>query len=63
VGRGFQHCGSRPFFYDFPKIHHGHSVGQVFHHPEVVRNEYKSKPEIADELGQQIDDLRLYRDI
>ncbi len=48
---------------DLAQIHHGHPVGDVAHHREVVGHEQVGQPELGLELLQQVDDLGLDRDV
>ena len=48
---------------DAPNIHHGHAVAHVLHHAEVVRHEQVGQAEPVLQFQQQVDDLRLHRDI
>src|SRR5690606_990682 len=48
---------------DFSQIHHGDFIRQVAHHREVVRDEQVGKPEIVLKRPEQVEDLRLDRNI
>ena len=50
-------------FHHLAEIHHPHARGDVAHHAEIVRDEQVGQPQILAQLFQQIDDLRLDRDI
>ncbi len=53
-------CGG---FDDPSKIHHRHGVADVFDHCEIVGYENVRKAESLAQLDQQIEDLRLNRDV
>jgi hypothetical protein len=48
---------------DPPEIHHRHPVRDMLHHGEVVRDEEIGKIELPLEIAEQVDDLRLDRDV
>ena len=48
---------------DLAEIHHRHAVGDVLDDREVVRDEQVGEPAIALQILQQVDDLRLHRDV
>src|SRR5713226_1461506 len=48
---------------DLAQIHHQHALADVLHHGEIVGDEKVSQPALLLEVLQQIDDLRLHRDI
>ena len=45
------------------EIHHRHAVADVLHHGEVVGDEQVGEAELALQVLQQVDDLRLDRDV
>ena len=45
------------------EVHDGHSIGDVFHDRQVVGNEQKRQMELGLELLEEIEHLRLYRDV
>jgi hypothetical protein len=45
------------------EIHHRHVIAQMFHHAKVMGDKQKGDAEIVAQIGKQIDDLRLNRDI
>ena len=49
--------------HDAPEVHHRDAVGDVPHHREVVRDEDVGQPEVALQVGEQVDDLRLDGDV
>ena len=49
--------------HDLAEVHHRHSGRDVLHHREVVRDEQVREPEASLQVLQQVDDLRLDRDI
>ncbi|KKN95133.1 hypothetical protein LCGC14_0182020, partial [marine sediment metagenome] len=50
-------------FHQPPEIHHGHPVGQVAHHAQVVRDEQVGEAELLAQVLQKVDDLRLDGDV
>src|SRR5690606_10915819 len=48
---------------DPPRIHDGHTVGNVPYDRKIVGDEQIRQSEIALEVPQQIDDLRTHRDV
>ena len=48
---------------DLPQIHHGDAVADVLHHRKVVRDEEVGELEPILELLEEVDDLRLDRDV
>ena len=48
---------------DPPEIHHRDAVGDMPHHRQIMRDEEVGEAEFALEILQQVDDLRLDRDI
>ena len=48
---------------DAPEVHHRDAVGDVAHHRQVVGDEDVGELELLLELLQQVDDLRLHRDV
>ncbi len=55
VGRAFLHHAA--------EIHHDDPVADVPDHVEIVGDEQHGEPEVALQPGEQIDDLRLDRDV
>ena len=49
--------------HDLAEIHHGDAVGDVLHHAEVVRDEQEGQAKLALQILQQVDDLRLHRNV
>ena len=49
--------------HDAAEIHHGHLARDMLDHREVVADEDVGQPEIAPQVGEQIEDLRLHRHI
>src|SRR5689334_21019256 len=47
-------------FDDLAEVHHGHAVGDVFNHREVVRDEKVSQVELLLQVAEQVKNLRLY---
>ena len=52
-----------PDLHDLAEVHHGDAVGDVSDDREVVRDEEVREPELVLELDEQVDDLRLDRDV
>ena len=48
---------------DAAEIHHGDAVADMLDHGEVVRDEQVGQAELALQVDQQVDDLRLDRDV
>src|SRR4029079_6682593 len=48
---------------DLSGIHHGHPVGYLRHDGEVVRDEEHGKAKLPAEIGEEIENLCLYRDV
>ena len=53
----------RRLFDEAAEIHHGDLGREVFHHGEVVADEHVGQAEVAPEFGEQVEDLRLDRDV
>src|SRR3546814_3757206 len=49
--------------YDLAEVHHGHAVGDVAHHREVVGDEHVGEVELGLELLQQVHDAGLDRHV
>ena len=48
-------------FNNLPEIHHRNPIGNMFDHGQIVRDEHIRQPELALQILQQIDHLRLHR--
>ena len=48
---------------DLPEVHHRDAVAHVTHDAEVMGDEDDRQPEVALKVAQQVDDLRLDRDV
>ncbi len=48
---------------ELAEIHHRDAVADVLHHGEIVRDEQIGQPEALLQVLQEVDDLRLDRDI
>jgi peptide/nickel transport system ATP-binding protein len=48
---------------DLAEIHHGHPVGNVPHHREVVGDEDHAQAHLFHQVGEQVEDLRLDRHV
>ena len=58
-----QHAIDRAGLDDLAQVHHQHAVGDMAHHREVVRDEQHGEPERLLQLGEQVEHLRLHRDV
>ena len=45
------------------EVHHGDAIGDVLHHREIVRDEQIGEPALLLQILQQVDHLRLHRDV
>src|SRR5690606_23123701 len=63
MARRSQHFACTTLLYDTPFMHDGNAIGHVFHYPEVVRNEQAGQTQGVLQVLQQIQDLRLDRDV
>ena len=54
-------CGA--FLDDTPQVHNGDTISQVLHDAEIVGDEYVGELQFALQILEQIQDLRLHRDI
>ena len=50
-------------FDDVAEVHHGDAVADVAHHRQVVRDEQVGDAELGLQVHQQVDHLRLHRDV
>ena len=50
-------------FHDLAQIHHQYPVGDVLDHRQVVGDEQKREPQLALQIFQQIENLRLHRHV
>ena len=50
-------------FHGVAQVHHHHIVGDVAHHAQVVRDEQIGQAKVLLQIGQQVEHLRLNRDI
>ena len=48
---------------DFAEIHHRHPIRDMLHHAQIMRDEQQGQPQLRLQILQQIDDLRLHRDV
>ena len=66
-GVGMQRCSvehiGRGMLDDPPEVHHGHLVGQVFDHRQIVRDEEIREPELLTQFHEQVHHLRLDRHV
>ena len=62
LGRAEQRLGRRALD-EAAEIHHRHFARDMLDHGEVVADEEIGEAEVAAQLGQQVQDLRLHRDV
>ena len=60
MARRAQHLLSRAFFHKAAKIHDRHAIRDMAHHAKIMAHQYKGQAQIADQIAQQIDHLRLH---
>ena len=53
----------RPHLHDLSQIHHGHAAADVLDEPQIVRDEEIGELQLLLQIHQQVDDLRLHRDV
>ena len=58
-----QDVAGRAFFDDAPQVHHGNPLAEIARHAQVVGNEDQRQAHFTTEAAQQIEQLRLHRDI
>ena len=61
--RAVDHVGDRPDLDDAPGVHHGDAIGGLGDHAHVVRDQHHRGAVLAAQPLQQLDDLRLDRDV
>ena len=54
---------ARASLHNLAEVHHRHAVAHVTHHREVVGDEHQRQSHVALKLAQQVEDLRLDRDV
>ena len=59
----FVQIGGRRDLDDLAEVHHGDPVGDVTHDREIVRDEQERQVQLVLKLLEQVDDLRLDRDV
>ena len=62
MGTGEDRPG-RPVLHHPAQIEHGDAVGEIAHHSEVVRDEDIAHALAALQVGEEIEDGRLHRDV
>ena len=62
LGRAEELVGRRQLDHA-PDVHHGHAVADVSHDAQVVRHEEIGQPKLVLQIEQEIEDLRLHRDV
>ncbi len=63
VLRGGEQFGGRGLFDDLPEVHHGDPVGEELDGGQVVGDEQAAEPAVALQVGEQVEDGRLYGDV
>jgi hypothetical protein len=58
-----EHVVTGTELHDAPEVHHRHPIAEVLHHGEVVGHEQHGEVQPALEVAQQVEDLRLDRDV
>jgi len=58
-----KHLRGRSLFDDPPEIHHHDPVAEMTHHMQIVADKDQRQMQLAAQIRQQIDDLRLHLDI
>ena len=58
-----EHLLGRATFDDTAEIHHGDLIRQVLDNAQIVGDEKIRQPQVGLELGQEVEDLRLYGDV
>jgi hypothetical protein len=58
-----EHVGYAPLLDDAAGVHHDHAVGVLGDHAEVVRDEHDRHTEVLPQRREQLEDLRLNRDV
>ena len=61
--RIFEECVAGGDFDDGAEIHHRNRRADEFHDTQVVADEQVGQPQVALEVGEQVEDLRLDRDV
>ena len=63
MARGPRHALGGPDLDDPAEVHHGHAVAHQLHHLQIVRDEEIRQTQTRLQIAQQVDDLRLDRDV
>ena len=63
MARRAQHILSRAFFHNAAEIHHRNPVRDMAHNAKIMADQHKGQAQIAYQIAQQIDHLRLHRNI
>jgi hypothetical protein len=63
VRRRIEHRIGRPDLDDLAQIHHRDAMGEMAHHAQIVRDKQDRQAQPLLQLQQQVEDLRLHRDI
>ena len=61
--RAVEHIIGRAVFHNAAAAHHGDIIRQIMHHAEVVRDENHGDSHIFHQIGEQVENLALDRDI
>ena len=54
---------ARPDLHEPPEIEHRDAIGQIAHHVQIVRDEHVAHAALALQVGEQIEDRGLHRDV
>ena len=63
VLRAVEHLGGGPVLDRTPGVHHHHGLGRLRDHPEVVGDQDHADVEVALDLVDELEDLRLHRHV
>lgn len=63
MSRRTQHFIDQTALDDAPEVHYRHLMRQILHHGEIVRDEQIGQAEFVMQRLEQIENLRLYRDV
>ena len=63
VERPVEQLAGRRGLHDLARVHHEHSVGEVAHHAQVVRDEEVGEVDLPLQLAEQVEDLGLHGDV
>ena len=63
VARLVEEFGGRRDLDNFADIHHCHTVANMFDHAQIMRHKQVGESQFVLQIEQEVDDLRLHRDI